>query len=224
MAPDDVLVGPAHRLLECSVRSDARIVGVAIADRAVWREDDHDARHRLEYGRLDVALPLQLELATTSLGDVGATGDDGDDCAVLVVNRRCAPVHDTLFAARVHECVFVLRRREVGRERFEALDHVIALGFVDEDVPVVLPDDLVVGGEAGGLGRRDVDVLESSFDVDGREEARQRVRDRARVLDLEAQLGLKAVAAQRQPCCRGHAVEQFRVRVERGVVRDRGDP
>ena len=77
---------------------------------------------------------------------------------------------------------------------------------------------------SGDRERGGVDVLDAAVRAHDREQARDGVRHRVEELDLGAQLGLKAIAAQRQPRRSGHGVEQLRHVVERRVVRDRRDP
>ena len=136
---DELVVAPAERLPERTVRSDAGVVDVAVADRAVAIEHDGDARDRLEGRRRRVALALELELALSALGDVEAARDDAHDPAGRVLHRRRAPVDRADLAARVRERVLVLARRVVGSESVEARDHAVALARLDEEVPEVLP-------------------------------------------------------------------------------------
>ena len=90
--PDELVVAPAERLPERSVRTDARVVEIAVADRPVAVEDDSDARDCLERSRCRVALALELELALPALGDVEAARDDADDAPRGVLHGCGAPV------------------------------------------------------------------------------------------------------------------------------------
>ena len=121
LSPDELVVGPPDRLLEGAVGADRRVVDVAVEDRAIACERDHDARHRLEDRRLDVSLAFELPLALPAHGDVESAGDDRGDDAGLVVVRSRPPVDDVVLASCVRERVLVLPGREVGRERCEAL-------------------------------------------------------------------------------------------------------
>ena len=200
-----------------------RVVDVAVADRAVACERDHDARHRLEDRRLDVSLALELALALPAHGDVESAGDDRGDDAGLVVVRRRPPVDDAVLASCVRERVLVLPGREVGSQRCEALLDRRPLPGVDEDVPVQQADHLVLALAAGDLERGGVDVLDPAVRADDREQARNRVRHGVEELDLRAQLDLESVASERQSRRGGDRVEQLGLVVERRVVGDRGD-
>ncbi len=222
-SPDELVVRPPDRPLEGAVRADGRVVDVAVADRAVARERDHDARHRLEDRRLDISLAFELALALPAHGDVEPAGDDRGDDAGLVVVRRRSPVDDAVLASRVGERILVLPGREVGSQRCEALLDGRPLPGVDEDVPVQQADHLVLALAAGDLERGGVDVLDPAVRADDREQARHRVRHGVEELDLRAQLDLEPVASQRQSCRSGYRVEQLGLVVERRVVADRGD-
>ena len=140
-----------------------------------------------------------------------------------MVGRR-PPVDDPVLASSVSERVLVLPGGEVRSERCEALLDVTALRGVDEDVPVQQPDDLVLVRVARDVECSVIDALDAPVRADDREHARHGVRDRVEERDLGAQLRLEPVAAKRQAGCRSHRVEQLGLVVERGVVRDRGDP
>jgi hypothetical protein len=124
-ATDDVLVRPSHSLLERVVGADLRVVGVAVADRPVGCERDHDARHRLEHRGLDVALPLELDLPPASLRDVHAARDDRESRPVLVEERRRAPVHDPVSPRRFLKA-FSYSPAELRRERRSARSRRLA--------------------------------------------------------------------------------------------------
>ena len=223
-SPDELVVGPADHLLEGAVGADRRVVDVAVADRAIPCERDHDARHRVEHRRLHVSLAFELALALPAHGDVESAGDDRGDDAGLVVVRRRPPVDDTVLASCVRERVLVLPDREVGSQRCEALLDGRPLPGVDEDVPVQQADHLVLVLAAGDLECGGVDVLDPAVRADDREQARNRVRHGVEELDLRAQLDLEPVASERQSRSGGHRVEQLGLVVERRVVGDRGDP
>ena len=148
-SPDELVVRPPDRLLEGTIGADPRVVGVAVADRSVGCERDHDARHRLEHGRLDVALAFELPLALPPHGDFGAARDDRGHDAGLVAKRRRSPVDDAVLTARVRERVLVLPCREVGCQSFEPLLHGHPLRGVDEDIPVRPADDVLLAFVAG---------------------------------------------------------------------------
>ena len=220
---DELLVGPVDGLLERPVRPDARVVAVPVTNRPVGRQRDHDARHRVEHRRLDVALALQLELALAPHGDVGAARDDRDHVAVRIVDGCRPPEDHPAVAPGIHERVLVLACREVGRERCEALSNLVALPGVDEDVPVVAADDVPLVLVARYVDCGSVEVADHAVGIDGREQARNRVRHGVPERHLGSKLRLQPVVLQGEPGGRRHGVEELGLVVERSVVLDRGD-
>ena len=220
---DELVVAPAERLPERTVRSDAWVVDVAVADRAVTIEQHGDAGDRLEGGRRRVALALELELALSALRDVEAARDDAHDPAGRVLHRRRPPVDRADLAARVRERVLVLARRVVGGEGMEARDHAVALARLDEEVPEVLTTRELLVGQAGRLERGDVDAANAAVGPDVHEQARRSVRHRADEPDLGSQLRLQPVVLERESRCGGDRLEMLGLGVEPSVVDDRGD-
>ena len=211
---DELVVAPAERLPKRTVRSDAWVVDVAVADRAVAIEQDRDARDRLEGGRRRVALALELELALSALRDVEAARDDAHDPAGRVLHRGCAPVDRADLAPRVRERVLVLARRVVRSQRVEARDHAVALARLDEEVPEVLPARELLVLEAGRLERGDVDVADAAVGPDVHEQARRRVRHRADERDLRPQLRLQPIVLERESGGGGDRLEMLGLGVE----------
>ena len=177
----------------------------------------------LEHRRLHVALALELALALAPQRDVGAARDDRDHVAVLVVDGAVRQ-KTTRRSPRAFTNVFSYSPAgKSGRERGEARDDVGAFRGVDEHVPVVAADDVVLLVVPGHLERARVEVADHAVRVDRREQARDRVVHGVPELDLGAQLGLETVVPKRQPGGRRHGVEELALLVERGVVLDRGD-
>ena len=139
------------------------------------------------------------------------------------MDGRRPPEDHPALAPGVHERVLVLACREVGRERREARSNLVALPGVDEDVPVVAADDSSLVLVARYVDRGSVEVSDHAFGVDGREQARNRVRHGVPERHLGAELRLETVVLQGEPGGRRHGVEELGLVVERSVVLDRGD-
>ena len=222
--PDELVVAPAERLSERSIRTHARIVEVAVADRPFAIEEDGNARNRLERGRRRVALALELELALPALGDVETSGDDADHLSGCVLHGSGAPVDRADLVAQVREGVLVLAGREIRRECVEPCDHRLALGRPDEELPEVPPGCCLLVVISGSLERRGVDRQDASLRPDAHEQARRGVRHRAHEAHLRPELGLQAVVLERERGGCRHRFEELRLGVDALVVHDRGDP
>ncbi len=185
----EVGVTPAERLAERAIHCGERVVDVAVADREVGPEHDDHARNRLQHRRRRVTLSLELELARLAIGDVGATGDDADDGAVVVEQRSVPPLDHEAPAASVDEGVLVLGRSVPGCRFVKTALDVGTLRRVDEHIPEEQAADLFLVVVAGGLDRRSVLVEDAAVEPDRDEEARSGVGDRLQEQVLGPQRG-----------------------------------
>ena len=149
---------------------------VSVADRPVGREHDHDARHRLEHRRLDVALALQLELRLRRIvmsapPETIAITSPFSSWTGAVRQKTTRP------SPRAFTNAFSYSPAAKSGASARTAPPPRRARTVDEDVPVVAADDLVLRrAVAGDVDRRCVEIADRAVGVDGREQARNRVR------------------------------------------------
>ena len=217
----------AEQVLEGEVRRAARLPPAhvpAASDDAALRVDHADRAGRVVRDRVEeVALAPLLLLEQVAVGAVEPARDDAHHPAALVEHRRAVPVHDHALAAHVGERVLVLGRRELGGRRLEARDHLLALGLVDEDLPEVPADDVLLVLVSARPERREIELEDAAVDVDVGEQARSRVGESSREPHLGPELGLEPLVLEREPRRDDHGVDVAGAACDRAVVRDRRD-
>ena len=110
-----------------------------------------------------------------------------------------------------------------GAAASKARDHLLALVRVDEDVPEVLPAQLLIARVAARLERREIELEDPALRVHVREQAGSRVGQDTRQTDLGAELCLEPLVVEREDGRGGHGVDELRLVPECDVVEDRGD-
>ncbi len=106
----------------------------------------------------------------------------------------------------------------------EALDHRLALGLVDEDVPEEAAAHLVRRSSYPvAIDGRRVEVRITPLVVDADEQARRRVDDRVQEVVLRAELGLEALVVERERDRGRDARDELRLVEQRLVVHERAD-
>ena len=220
--PDGRVVADAGRLLEGRVHS-------ALGDDAVRVDDAEQRGRRVPDEVEEVPLAPQLLGVADALADVGA-GQHEAEHALAVVHRGQRPGDVDRAAAGGAEAMLLLAarvREHALAERCRVLGH--GEDLPDEAAPHVV-DLVVVVPDPGCPRHRVVEADDPPFEIEDAEERGCRVHDVAHevALALElvepgAELGLEAVAVEREPRCDGDRLEQLRLVEQRAVVDDDGD-
>ena len=183
VAPEHLLLRPAHRALEAPVDRVAD-------DRPIVVDDDEQARSGVGERAQEVALPRPLGLPPLALGDVEAAADDVADASLRVVERCCRPRDRQSLADLVDERVLEADRLVRGRRLLEPAAPLGSRLLADEDLPERLPLDVVLLDVAARLPGGVVQVRDPALAVERAEERGRGVDDRLEELDLCAELGL----------------------------------